>query len=228
MKKVIVAKDVSGVLERERSFLSRPGIRIFTASSNEEILALHKSVRADLIIAKLDMPGMSGEQLCSLIRDDEELRGVSLIIISSDADADLERCVQCRANAFFSSPINSTLLLQELHKLLHVSPRMSYRIPVSVKLHGKSKALPFSGHTEDIGASGMLFRSAALLYEGDVITCSFSLPRSEQITVNAEIVRCVGKEAGHDGNLYGIRFIDPGPRVVSALASFVKNIDAAS
>lgn len=224
MKKVIIAKDIKRVLEGEKSFLNRSGIRIFTAASNEKALALHRSVKADLIIAKLNMPEMSGERLCSLIRDDEELRSVSLIIICSDADSDLERCVQCRANAFFSSPINSALLLQELHKLLHVAPRMSCRIPLSVKLRGKSKAMPFTGYTENISTSGMLFRSSALLFEGDVVTCSFSLPRSTQITANAEIVRFVGKEAGHDSNDYGIRFINPGPRAISALSAFLKKI----
>ncbi|MCL4475129.1 MAG: response regulator [Nitrospirae bacterium] len=224
MKKVIIAKDIKRVLEGEKSFLNRSGIRIFTAASNEKALALHRSVKADIIIAKLNMPEMSGERLCSLIRDDEELRSVSLIIICSDADADLERCVQCRANAFFSSPINSALLLQELHKLLHVAPRMSCRIPLSVKVRGKSKAMPFTGYTENISTSGMLFRSSALLFEGDVVTCSFSLPRSTQITANAEIVRFVGKEAGHDSNDYGIRFINPGPRAISALSAFLKKI----
>ena len=222
MKKVIVAKDIRRVLEGEKSFLNRSGIRIFTAASNEKALALHRSVKADLIIAKLDMPEMSGERLCSLIRDDEELRGVSVIIISSDADSDLERCVQCRANVFFSSPVQSALLLHELHKLLHVSPRMSCRIPLSVKLRGKSKAIPFTGYTENISTSGILFRSPALLFEGDIITCSFSLPGSIPITANAEIVRCVGKESGHDSNNYGIRFIDPGPRAISALSAFIK------
>ncbi len=93
MKKVIIAKDVKGVLDEEKSFLSRSDLRIFTAASNEKALALHRSVKADLIVAKLNMPEMSGERLCSLIRDDEELRSVSLIIICSDADSDLERSI---------------------------------------------------------------------------------------------------------------------------------------
>jgi CheY-like chemotaxis protein len=227
MKKVIMTKDVKSLLEREKSFLGRSGIRVLTAASNEKALALHKSVRADLIIARLDSPEMSGERLCSLIRDDNETRDVSLIMICSGADSDLERCVQCRANAFISSPIDSGLLLQEMHKLLHVSPRLSYRIPLNVQLRGESRSLPFSGLSEDIGASGMLFRSSALLFEGDIITCSFFLPDSPEITMSAEIVRFVGKEAGRDGNLYGIRFIDPNPRAVSALAAFIKNIDEA-
>ncbi len=223
MKKLIIATDIKRALEKEIPFFNRADVRVFPADSNEKALALHRSIKADLIIAKLDTPEMSGERLCSFIRDDEKLRRVSLIIICSDADPDLERCVQCRANAFFSSPVDSTLLLQEIHKLLHVAPRMSWRSPLSVKIRGKSKMVPFAGHTENISRSGMLFRSSALLFEGDVVTCSFTLPHSAEITADGEIVRSVGKEVGYDSNSYGIRFVNPSSRAVSALSSFLQN-----
>jgi CheY-like chemotaxis protein len=222
MKKVIVAKDIRAILEKEKSFLDRAGIRTFAAASNERALALHRAVKADLIIAKLDTPDMSGETLCSRIRDDDELRSVSLIIVSSDTEADLERCIQCRANAFISSPIDSDVLLQEAHKLLHVAPRTSCRVPASVKLFGKSKEGPFTGYTMNISTSGMLFGTAAALFEGDAITCSFDLPGSVHLTARAEIVRVVGKEAGHDTNRYGIRFTSPGTDVISAIKTFIE------
>jgi CheY-like chemotaxis protein len=224
MKKVIIAEDIREVLEGEKSFLNRSDFRIIPAASNEMALALHRSDKADLVIAKLNSPEMNGEKLCSLIRDDEELRDVSLIVICSSADADLDRCLQCRANAFFSSPIESALLLQEMHKLLHVAPRASFRVPLSVKLRGKSKAIPFEGQTEDISTSGLLFRSSSLLFEGDIVTCSLTLPHSTRITVHGEIMRCAGAGSGHEGNCYGIRFVEPDPRVIAALSRLVKKM----
>ena len=223
MKRLIVAKDIRTILVKEKSFLNRTGIRTFTAASNLKALALHRAVKADLIIARLDTPDMSGERLCLLIRDDDELRNVSLIIVSSDAEADLERCVQCRANAFIPSPIDSAVLLQEAHKLLHVAPRTSCRIPVRVKLYGKTKERPFTGYTKNISTSGMLFGTAAELFEGDPVTCSFDLPGCGHITATAEIVRVIGKEAGHDATRYGVRFTRPGTDLVSALKVFIED-----
>jgi CheY-like chemotaxis protein len=222
MKKVIVAKDISAMLAKGKSFLDRAGIKTFTAASNEKALAFHRAVKADLIIAKLNTPEMSGETLCSLIRDDDELRNVSLLIVSSDTDADLERCVQCRANAFISSPIDSEVLLQEAHKLLHVAPRAACRVPVRVKLYGKSKEKPFTGHTKNMSASGMLFGTAAALFEGDVITCFFDFPGFPQMCAEAEIVRVIGKEAGEDISWYGIRFVNVGADFVAAIKAFVE------
>jgi len=142
MKKVIIAKDIWAVLYKEQSFLNRSDIRIFTATTNEKALAIRKNEKADLIIAKLDTPKMSGEILCSLIRENEELRNVSVIIVCSENEADLERCEQCRANVFISSPINNAILLQEAHQLLHIAPRMSLRVPINIKLNGTKKKNP--------------------------------------------------------------------------------------
>jgi CheY-like chemotaxis protein len=224
MKKLIIAQDIKTILEKEQSFLKRSDIKTFAADTNEEILALHRNERADLIIAKLTMPGMSGETLCTRVRDDRELCNVSLIMVCSEAEADLDRCGQCRANAFIPSPINSAILLQEAYQLLHVAPRRSCRIPISVKLHGKSRQIPFTGSTENISASGILFRSSALLFEGDTIRCSFSLLNSTNITVEGEIVRVLGKETEDDTNFYGVVFTDLGAETVSAIEAFAETL----
>ncbi|HUO76555.1 MAG TPA: PilZ domain-containing protein [Thermodesulfovibrionales bacterium] len=221
MKKVIIAKDIRAILEKKKTFLDRSAVRLFSAPSNEKVLALHRAIKADLIIAKLNMPEMSGETLCSLIRDDEELRHISIIIVCSENESDLARCIQCRANAFISSPIDTELLLQEAHRLLNIAPRTSYRIPIRVKFFGKSKQRVFTGYTENLSSSGMLLCTMSHLFEGDSVMCSFSVPVSTQITVQAEVVRVLGKDE-HNANCYGIKFTDLSASATSAIQAFVK------
>lgn len=222
MKKVILAKDIGKLLEKDRSFLNRSGITVMTARSSDEILALHAKEQTDLIITALDMPGMSSEELCSLIRNDPGLRSVSIIVVCAETPENLQRCTQCAANAFISSPVNSAVLLQEAYQLLHVTPRRSCRIPLKLNMEGSAKGKPFAGHAHNISASGMLFQSPAVFFEGDTIKCSFSLSGPAIITTNAEIVR-VMKTGGPDttDTLYGIRFSDLGEADVSALESYV-------
>ena len=222
MKKVIIAKDIRAIVEKKKTFLDRSEVRLFAAPSNEKVLALHRAIKADLIIAKLNMPEMSGETLCALIRDDEELRYVSIIIVCSENESDLARCIQCRANAFISSPIDTELLLQEAHRLLNIAPRTSYRIPIRVKFFGKSKQRVFTGYTENLSSSGMLLCTMSHLFEGDSVMCSFSVPVSTQITVQAEVVRVLGKEPEHNANCYGIKFTELGANATSAIQAFVE------
>lgn len=222
MKKVIIAEDIKAILEKEDSFLNRSDVRIFTATTNEQALNLHRAERANLIIAQLDTPVMSGEVLSAIIRDDNELCKASLIIVCSDTESDLKRCLQCRANAFVTSPINNATLLQEVHQLLHIGHRKSCRVLVSIKIQGKSSEIPFTGYAEDISVSGMLLHSNTLLYEGDAITCAFYLPDSTHITTNAEVIRILERETEHDTNGYGIKFIDLSTDFSSAIEGFVK------
>ncbi len=208
MKKIILAKDIQRNLEKEQSFIGRTDVKTFTSSSNERILKLHGSEKADLIVTKLDSPEMSGESLCSLIRNDKELNNVSIIIICADSASHHERCLTCRANVFISMPVDNAALLQEMHQLLHIAPRRSCRVPVGIKLDGTSKKMPFTAHAENISASGMLLLTAANLSEGDTISCTFSLPGFGQVAADADIVRMLEKTAKKDLNRYGVKFIE--------------------
>jgi len=222
MKKIIIAEDIKAILEKEQSFLNRADIRTLTVSANEQALALHRAETADLIIVNLDSPQMSGEMLCSLIRDDKELCKVSIIIIRSNTESDAKRCSLCRANAFITSPPDKAILLQEMHQLLYVAPRKSLRVPLSIKIHVISKGTPFMAYAENISVSGMLLHSEALLFGGDTITCSFYLPDSTHITIDAEVIRVLEKETEHDTNYYGVKFVDLRIDSSSAIEAFVE------
>ncbi len=225
MKKVIVSQEINRFIRKEKSFLNRADIRIFEAESNSSAISLHKSERADLIIAELDSSGMSGEALCSIIRGDSAMRKVSIIIVCSGSESDMKRCIDCNANVFISHPVNSAVLLQEAHRLLNIAGRKSYRIPVSVKIEGMSKNESFKGNLENISSSGMLFRSSAVLAEGDNITCSFNLPDKAKISACAEIVRAYKENQGTD-NIYGVSFTDIGVDFASAIENFVASSGA--
>jgi CheY-like chemotaxis protein len=222
MKKIIVTQGIHSVLERESSFLDRSGIRIHPSASNTETLELHRSAEADLIIANLLDESMAGDELCALIRSNENIHDVSIILLSPDTPADLERCSDCGANAVVEIPVNTAVLLQEAHQLLNVALRKSCRVPVSIKLTGTSREKPFTGSAENVSASGMMFTADALLYEGDTVTCSFALPGESPMRTAADVIRVIEKGTAEEANLYGIAFTDPTARVFSALEEFVE------
>ena len=223
MKKVIIAEDLISLVEKDKSFFNRTDIRLISAATNEEILALHRDEKADLIITNLDMMGMNAENLCALIRNDVELRSVSIIIVCPETITNLQRCIQCGANAFVTTPVNHAVLLQEAYLLLHVTPRRSCRIDLKLKMEGRSKESPLTGLTENISSSGMLFRSAAIFFEGDSIKCSFSLPGSTRISAGADIVRVLKNEDKRFAkHLYGVIFSDISDNDISAINAFVK------
>src|SRR3990172_4252938 len=64
MKKVLLVDDVKLFLELEKTLLNRSNLQIFTASSGQEALEIHKREKADLILCDLYMPGMNGDEVC--------------------------------------------------------------------------------------------------------------------------------------------------------------------
>lgn len=216
MKEVIIAEDIYALLSKEQSFLSRSDIRISAAHSNGNALELHRYHKADLVIANLDAGDMSGEMFCSLVRGDEALRSVSILLVCSGQEEDIARCMKCNANAFISSPVNTAVLLQEAHRLLNIAPRKNCRVPVKIRVDGLSRGRRFTGMIENISSAGMLFWSAGGLLEGDTVQGSFSVSGSRTVTVSGEVVRILAGRSGDEAG-YGVSFADISTEAASAI-----------
>lgn len=219
-RKVIMPEQVLSRVKKERSFLDREGINLLPAFSNREALDLHRAERADLIVAMLDSPEMSGEELCSIIREDEALRGVSVMLLCAETDEDYDRCLSCRANSFLKTPINMAVFLEEAHHLLNVSRRVACRVNVDLSVSIEDGGEKFPGYSENISSSGMLIITDAELNEGDPIASTFSLPEGGTLSVDSTVVRVMEGPGGK--NKYGLSFVEPGEDVVTAIALFAK------
>ncbi len=218
MKKILIVDDLTTFIEKEKSLLSRADFRIFTATSGEQALTLHRTERMDLIIADLDMPDMGGDRLCSAIRKDPGLKTVSVIIVCSGSSADLERVSHCGANAHITKPIRPVQLVEKVGQLLDVPERKSYRVVLKVTVHGNSRQESFFCSSRDISATGMLIETDKTLNRGDKVSCSFFLPNADRITVDAEIVRAVRDEKGYQ---YGVRYLNMPPKFKAEIEDFI-------
>lgn len=225
MKKILIAQELNTVLQQQNSFLSRADVRVFTASSNDQVLEVHRAERMHLIIAELDMPGISSEQLYSLIRKDAELRAVSVLMVCPNTRAAIEQSSRCGVNAVLMRPVNPALLLAKAQQLLEVSWREAYRVLVSIdgkaETQGNPSTTTFFCRSQDISASGMLFETDKSLIQGDRVVCSFFLPGSTRIQAAGEIVRTIEKAPEADVKQYGVKFSDLSPEAKQALVAFI-------
>jgi CheY-like chemotaxis protein len=222
LKKVIIATDIKSLIDKEESLFKRADMRIFASRSNEEVLHIHKTEKADLIIAHLDDPEMGGDVLCSLIRDDPDLLRVSIIVVCSSRKPAVQEKAWCKANVLITEPVMMPVLFEKAHHLLSIAQREFFRSPIIVKVKGEQKNEAFFCLSENISASGMLFGTDKILRRGDSILCSFVLPNSTRIITEAEIVRVVAKMGDIDTNQYGMRFLNIDVENKSAIEIFVQ------
>ncbi len=62
--------------------------------------------RPDLILLDLNLPRMDGREVLALIKADESLKTIPTVILTtSDAEADIVRSYQLQANCYLSKPV---------------------------------------------------------------------------------------------------------------------------
>jgi CheY-like chemotaxis protein len=65
--------------------------------------------RPDLILLDLNLPKMDGREVLAQIKKDDSLKMIpTLILTTSDAEADIARSINCRRTATSASPCNWT------------------------------------------------------------------------------------------------------------------------
>ncbi len=219
--KILIVSNSHGFLERNKRLLNGVGVRILTATSSREALEVHRKERVNLIIAMLDVPEAGGEKLCSLIRQEDELRNVSFILVRNHHRGRVVHTSQCGANVSFTRPVNAVLLRESVKRLLSISPRRDHRAIFKAHVRGTKESSSFTGISRNISASGILIESDRLLCENDLIKGMFVVSGSLLIVAEGKVVRSLRRQ---DGTYhYGVRFDNLEPEHRRAIEKYVAN-----
>jgi len=197
MKKIVFLDRVKRDLDLD-FFEKISDFEVFTAYSNAEALKIHGKHKAALIITELYGSGSNAREFCEQIRDDRELRGVSIILCCRDNDIELQEAAQCRANVVMTLPLRASALLRNVNELLHIPSRGEFHAQFSARSMGSSRTA-IDCLTENISVTGMLIKAEAELRRGELLQYSLALPPANSFEVQAEVVR-------NDRGRYGVRF----------------------
>jgi DNA-binding response OmpR family regulator len=219
MKKLLLINPVSDALAWDNYFLARDELQIFTATGAEEGLGIHRREKVNLLITELELPDMAGDELCSHIRQEQELREVSVIIVCRDLPEEIERAKTCGANGRLLKPVTPEQLEECVGKHLDVPKRQDCRVLVRAQLYGEHGATTLFCTSRNISTAGLLLESDGLLAAGDRISCMLFLPSARQITAIGEVVRIT--RLSRLTNQYGIRFISLNPQALAEIETFV-------
>ena len=96
-----------------------PGVDIVEAQDGMDGLRKLSSDHFDLALIDINMPVMDGLKLIGLMRGEEELRNVPVVVITSEgAEQDRERALRLGANEYLTKPIQANRLLAVVRSLL--------------------------------------------------------------------------------------------------------------
>ena len=86
MPSLLLVEDDAAIRTALQLALTRQGHQVAVAASGEEALAIYKSVRPDLIVLDVMLPGVDGFEVCRQIRRTEQLPIILLTARSDDID----------------------------------------------------------------------------------------------------------------------------------------------
>lgn len=224
MKKLLVAETLKTFIADD-GVLLRNDIAVSYASTTEEILSAHSADIADLIIVDSDTPELGGDRLSYMIRRENHLRTVSIIVVCDCTEEEAERCIAFGANAVVRRSGNTTKhLIAKIKELLNIHERRNVREIVKVSINVNSAGSFFFAVAKNLSASGLLFETNRVIQKGSRVSCSFVL--QHQVIAEGEIARVTNKRGKSGDNFeYGVRFYGLDPAGKAEIEGYFKNAE---
>jgi CheY-like chemotaxis protein len=114
-KEVLLVEDSPGDvrLMQEAFHSANPSIHLYVASDGMEAMAflMHEGIHVhahqpDLILLDLNLPKMDGREVLARIKGDVRLKTIPTVVLTtSDAEADIAKSYQLQANCYLSKPV---------------------------------------------------------------------------------------------------------------------------
>lgn len=117
--KILLVDDSPEVLKHEKYLLEKAGVDVITAPNGPEAIKKIHLEKPDLVFLDLMMPGLTGDAVCRIIRNDPNLADVAVIIVTARTDdATMQSCFRCGCDAYVTKPFTPEELLSKLKVIL--------------------------------------------------------------------------------------------------------------
>ncbi len=89
------------------------------AADGQEALEVLKRERVALILTDLNMPRMNGEELIHRLEEDQSMRSIPVLVVSTDATQNrINRMISMGAKGYVTKPFKPETLREELDRLI--------------------------------------------------------------------------------------------------------------
>jgi DNA-binding response OmpR family regulator len=112
MLTVMIVDDEPHIIELVRITLEDARIRVVAASDGETALVRCALYRPDLLLLDVNLPGLSGLDVCRRLRTDPCLAGMQIVMLTAAAQADdVARGLAAGADQYLTKPFSPVRLL---------------------------------------------------------------------------------------------------------------------
>lgn len=119
MKRILVVDDEPDIVALVSYNLKREGYHVRSAADGEEALRAVRNDDVDLIVLDLMLPGLSGLELCRIVRSDPRTRTIPIIMLTARGDEqDRVRGLETGADDYLPKPFSPRELIARVNAVL--------------------------------------------------------------------------------------------------------------
>ena len=121
-KRVLIADDDPAIIEMLQDLLTRDGrFEVKSAATGFDAGALTQEFRPDILLLDFMLPDINGNVVCQRIRNDPNLSGTKIIIVSGAiSEAEIEGLRASGVDDFIKKPFDVDKLISRMVELLSV------------------------------------------------------------------------------------------------------------
>lgn len=131
---ILVVDDEPQIRRTLRAALSGRGFRFEEAASGELALDLVREAKPDVVLLDMNLPGMSGIEVCRAIRDISDVAIIALTVRSGERDK--VQMLDAGADDYITKPFSSPELLARIRAVLRRASAAN--LPERIELHGRT------------------------------------------------------------------------------------------
>jgi len=118
-KKILIVDDEKSICMGLAMCIKTAGFEPFTADNGSDALRLVEKHRPMLIILDVMMNGLSGLEVCQILRKNPQLNGIKIIILSAKGQlSEQEEGIEAGADYYITKPFDYKELINIIKQLL--------------------------------------------------------------------------------------------------------------
>jgi CheY-like chemotaxis protein len=171
----ILLVDDSGLFRNAASeVLKRTGCEALSAAGGTEALDVVRRERPQMLVVRAGMKGMTGMDLCRVLKADPAFSRMPIVLVASAANRDA--AVHSGADAVLAEPLDPEAMFAAVRRFLQIMPREEARSAVEWSITFWREGVQHAGTIRDLSRGGFFVRTPVLQPIGARIEVSFDVP----------------------------------------------------
>src|SRR4030043_1444771 len=117
-KKILVVDDEPDLLKVILLRLKKTGYEVYSGVDGREVLDLVRQIIPDLIILDVYLPGINGDEVAQILKKDDELKHIPIILISATTKTLDLKARESGADGYIIKPFEPEELIGMVKKIL--------------------------------------------------------------------------------------------------------------